>query len=359
MREGVKDHALRVPPMSDHAFRHAARAAFLVAALVLVLPSARAERVEPPLELLYAPANVLVAGPVVETAPSGRLVLRRKDVLSARERPPELIDVRVPKAALETLKPGDRVIVGYTLLRPDPRNPSRAMLNPAGAIILSSIGLEPALFRDTPQARALLAAGSSEHGRESRRLFDLLLKALAGSDTALRTLAAGEFAQDLELGERLREGHGRDVIEKVARDPQAPPGVRTTLLVAAHTRPADFGPWWADVASGIVTTTPTGGYAHPASDPEGLVLTALELLDGQAKVPPEALQRWLRSPSPPIAERASLMLRRQSPALERSSIQQALADPTLPANTRRFLNDHLRRLDRLDARLKARKEGTR
>ena len=43
--------------------------------------------------------------------------------------------------------------------------------------------------------------------------------------------------------------------------------------------------------------------------------------------------------------------------MERSAIREALADPKLPAQTRLFLNDHLRRLDLLDARSKKPKEG--
>lgn len=333
--------------------------AALFVATVAAAGDAHAGRVEPPLELLHAPGNMLVAGPLVEINPTGRLVFRRTEVLAGNTRPPDLVDVRVPTATLGQVKVGERYIFGYTLLRADPRNPSRAVLNPDGAIILTSIGLDPALFRDTSDARAILKAGSSEKDRESRGLFARLLKALAGPDRALRRLAAGELAQDLELGERLREGGGQHVVEKVVRDPAAAPDVRTTLLVAAHDRPADFGGWWTDVAIGIVTTTPVDGYAATAADPEGLVLAALELLDGRVKVPPEALRRWVWSPSPPIAERASVMLRRESPALERSTVQQALADPKLPEITRRFLNDHLRRLDLLNARSKARKDGIR
>lgn len=317
-----------------------------------------AERVEPPLELLYAPGNMLVAGPLVEVNPSGRLVFKRTDVLSGKPKPPELIDVRVPIATLGDVKVGERYVFGYTNLRPDPRKPTRLVANPDGATLLASIGLEPALFRDTADARAILSAGRSEHGRESRRLFKLLLKALSGKDRALQNLAAGEFAQESEFGERLRDD-GQDTIERTVRDVATPPGVRTTLLVAAATRPTDFGTWWPDAALAIVANTPVGGYASGAGDLDGLVLSALELLDKQGtKTPPDALKRWVWSPSPALAERASLMLRRQAPALERSAIQQALADPKLPEKTRKFLNDHLRRLDRLDARSAAQKDGT-
>jgi hypothetical protein len=179
-----------------------------------------------------------------------------------------------------------------------------------------------------------------------------------GKDRALQNLAAGEFAQEVEFGERLREDGGQAAIENVVRDEATSPGVRTTLLVAAATRPADFGAWWQDAALATVAHTPVDGYAATAGDLDGLVLTALELLDRQgAKVPPDALKRWVWSPSPALAERASLMLRRQSPELERSTIQQALADPRLPEKTRKFLNDHLRRLDRQDARSATRKDG--
>ena len=345
--------------MPAHLRNSARRALALVILLVACATPAVAERVEPPLELLYAPGNMLVAGPLVEINPAGRLVFKRASVLAGKPRPPELIEIRVPVSILKDVRIGDRYVFGYTMLRPDPRQPTRLSLNSDGAVILSSIGLEPALFRDTADARAILDAGRSEHGRESRRLFDRLLRALKGSDRALQTLAAGEFAQEPEFGERLREDGGQAVIEKVVRDATIPASVRTTLLVAAATRPADFGAWWPDAALGIVANTPLDGYASEAEGLDALVLSALELLDKlEAKTSPDALTRWVWSSNPALAERASLMLRRQSPALERSTIQQALADPKLPEKTRKFLNDHLRRLDRLDARSAARKDGT-
>jgi len=340
-------------------FSRTARACLSVAILALATCpiTAPAGPIEPPLELLYQPENQLVAGPLLDIDPSGRLVFQRKDVLGGKGRPPEQIDVRAPKTTLAAVKRGERYIFGYATSRSDPRNPTRRVLDPEGPVLLASIGLEPALFRDTPETRALLKAGRSEHGRESRRFFELLMQALAGNDPALQTLAAGEVAQDREVRERVRENGA--VVERVARAAATPLNVRSTLLLAAATRPDDFGGWWQDVALGIVATTPTGGYTPDASDPSGLVLLALEVLDKHAvRVPSETLKRWVSGETPLLAERASLMLRRESPAMERSAIQQALADPKLPDRTRKFLSDHLRRLDRLDAGSKARKDGT-
>ncbi len=108
----------------------------------------------------------------------------------------------------------------------------------------------------------------------------------------------------------------------------------------------------------VVASAPVDGYAVETSS-ASLVLLALEVLDQHAvAIPPDALKRWVWSANPALVEHACLMLRRQSPAGERSVIQQALADPKLPEQTRKFLNDHLRRLDRLNAESNARKDGS-
>lgn len=343
------------PPRLHCALRRLAP--LLLLAFGLGGTTSMAKPVPPPLELLYDGDNRLVAGSVVETNPSGRVVFERKDVLDGKPRPPEKIDVRVPLAVLGTVRTGERYVFGYATGQKDPRDPLRRIANPDGAQLIVSIGLDPALFRDTPEVRAILSAARTERGRESRRLFDLLMKALAGRDRALQNLAAGQIALDAELGERLRE-HGRETVERAARSADTSPAVRASLLRSAALRPRDLGDWWQPISLDVVTNTPVDGYATSPSDPSDLVLTALELLDQHAaKVPPDALKRWVWSPNPALAERASLMLRRQSAALERSTIQQALADPALPAATRTFLEGHLRRLDRLDARTKTRKDG--
>jgi hypothetical protein len=135
--------------------------------------------------------------------------------------------------------------------------------------------------------------------------------------------------------------------------------MRALLLEAAARQPKELGDWWKETALDIVTTTPVDGYADKASDPVVLILTAFEVLDRYAvKVPPETLKRWVRNPNPPLVERVLVMLRREAPEQERPTIETALADPKLPDTTRKFLNDHLRRLDRMNERKAARKEGS-
>ncbi len=326
------------------------RASLFGGAILVLCTSALARKVEPPVELLHAPENMLVAGTLVEINPAGRLVFRFKELLSGHPRPPPLIDLRVAPDLLETVALNERYVFGYSMVAEDARQQGRAVRNPDGGVLLTSIGLEPALFRDSVQVRQLLKAGRTEHARESRRFVDRLLAALAGSDRALQILAAGEFVADDELRERLLDDD-RKALQAAARDTRLPGSARSSLLRAAASDPEAFGDWAPSVAMEVLGTTPLEATAGPAPAADELVLASLELLDrARATVPTEALSRWAWSASAPIAERALLALRRQSAASERATLQRALADPNLPATTRTFLEVHRQRLDRLDAR---------
>jgi len=328
-----------------------------VASLLFAVP-ARADRLESPLELMYAEDASIVAGKLIEINPAGRIVIAPKDILWGKTKPPEKLDIRIPKGFLNDVKAGERYVVAYSLYQHDPRNPTGMVMNRDCAVAIVSPGIEPAVFRDAPAIRAILKAGRSEHGRESRKLADLLLAALPGADAQLQNLAAGELAYEPELGERLTDAD-RALIEKTVRDAKTPIRVRMVLLEGASRMPDKLGDWWKKAALDIVTTTPVDGYPDAASDPVILILTALDVLDRYTvKVPPETLKRWVWNPNPALVERVCVLLRREGPDLERSAIQQALADPRLPEATRKFLNDHLRQLDRIDERKRARKEGS-
>jgi hypothetical protein len=133
------------------------------------------------------------------------------------------------------------------------------------------------------------------------------------------------------------------------------------LIEGASRRSKDLGDWWKDASLDLVTTTSSDGYTRSDTDGQvvALILTAIDVLDRSAiAIPPDALARWVRSPSPPLVERACVMLRRLGADKERSAIDQALADPALAPATRRFLDERLRRLDLIDKRKRMRKEGT-
>jgi hypothetical protein len=352
------DQVTPMRPRTTRALKRAVLAPWLaIFALLFTLP-ARAQRLESPLELMYAPDASIAAGKLVEINPAGRIVIEPKEMLWGKTRPPEKLDIRIPNDALYDVKVGERYVVAYSLFRRDPRKAVGMVPNKEGAVAIVSPGIEPAVFRDTPAIRAILKAGRSEHGRESRKLAELLLEALKGTDAQLQYLAAGEFAYEPELGERLADAD-RAVLEKTVRDANRPVRVRMVLLEAASRMPQTLGDWWKKAAMDIVTTTPADGYPDKASDPVLLVMTAFDVLDRYSvKIPPETLKRWVWNPNPALVERVCVLLRREGPDLERPAIHEALADPKLSAATRKFLNDHLRQLDRIDERKRARKEGS-
>lgn len=334
---------------------------FMLAGVIASTAPAWAERVEAPLELMFAPDTAIIAGKLARIDPAGHVVIERKDVIAAgKAHVGPSVSVRVAASALDGLEPGARYVIAYSIFQRDPRRPTGMILNPAGAVVLDSPGIHPALFRDTPALRAILAAGASEDGRGSRRLRDRLIAALEGRDPKLKALAAAEFGYEPDLPDTLRD-RDRAVLERLARDAKTPLEVRTLLLDAAARRQKEIGDWSGAVALQIVTTTPVDGYSDKAPDPVDLVMTAFGVLDRFAvKMPADAAARWLKNPHPPVVEQACLTLRRLVPAQERPAIEHALADPKLPDATRRFLNGHLRQLDRLLERQrdKARKEGS-
>jgi len=317
--------------------------------LLMLVQAANAERLQPPLELLYNPLNVLVSGKVDEINPQGRIVFARQDVLSAKTRPPELIDVRVPVQTLAEVKVGENYVLAYSNYVRDPRKPEALIGSPVGPVLIVSEGLEPALFRDSAEVRKLLKLGRSEHGRESRSSLDLLLAALKSDDPQLQNLAAAQITMEPELLQRIKPTDLPAIKTLVGND-QAHPAARAILLVAANRHPQQLGREWpAEMALAIITTTSIDLNLTKSLDSGQLVLSAFDMLaTPSGDLPLASVTRWIGSSNPGIAERALLIVRKQSPDQERAAIQHALDDASLAPLTRQFLQDHLRRLNLSD-----------
>ncbi|MEO8460341.1 MAG: hypothetical protein ABI451_07420 [Dokdonella sp.] len=333
----------------------------LLGCLMLLAPL-HAEQIEPPLEFLYQPTNLLIVGTVKEiNASFSRIVFQRTETLAGN---PKLItqddiDVLASQDVLRQVRVGKSYIVGYTVFASDPRNPERMIANRKGARMLNAPGLEPALFEDRPDVRKVLNLGKSEHGRESRSSLKLLLGLLGKPDPQLQNLAAVQIVFEHGLQKKIR-APDRRAIEAFVRDAKPPPSARGFLLVAAMQQPDVFGSeWWLDVAQNLVSTSPLGGYQNESKGLDGLVLQAFDVLNfSSARVPSESLSRWLRSENLNIAESALSMLRKQGLEQERAAIQTALDDLGLTPETGAFLRDHLRRLDLAKAKADAEKQGS-
>ena len=328
----------------------------MITALLIAANSAVAAPAEAPFSLLYSPETRLVLGEVTEINPAGRIVFKRIRVFDKSTDVPELVDVIVGETELASVRLGETYVVGYSLFHHD-RKAGGVAPNRKGAILITSVGLEPALFRDAPVIRKILSLADSEHGRESRQMRRLLIDALSGSNRPLQLLAAGQLAYDIELGERL-DSRDRDVIARVGLASGTDNRVRGLLISAAATRPGELGNWSGDAIREVLASTPVGGYPSGAMDPTGLVLLAFaEAHVEGVQVPLGSVTRWLRSPHRLLVEKSRVLLGAKFPADAKKALEEARDDPTLIQETRTYIDDQLRQFERQDAGSGAQQQG--
>lgn len=328
--------------------RHSCRAiirlfnAALIASMLALVAPVWAGPAKPPLELLFAPDSRVMMGTLVEINPAGRLVFKREKVFGNFKDIPELVDTEVTTRGLEIAQMGQRYIVGYTTFHHDRQYPAGVAPTRKGTSILSSSGLDPALFVDSPELRRILELASTERGRESSQLRQLLLQTFAESNPALQRLAAAQFGLDTAMSSKLN-GKDKAILQRAATSEHVNPTTRSILITAAADRPADFGPWAADAINKALEITPVDGYSPEAPDPTGLVLLAFDEAGARGVVVPfESLTRWLRSSQQLYLERSAGLLETLYPERSKAAFEEVLgADDTNPA-TRRFLEAKLR-----------------
>jgi len=307
---------------------------------------AMAAPVEPPLHLLHSGKNRLVEGTVKEINPPNRLVFVRGKVLGNHTDVPELIDVIVDSTSVQSVALGERYLFAYSTIHSDKRMPGKIALNKGGAVLVSSTGVEPALFRDSSTLRSLLAISDTEEERDSPRLLRRLLKLLHGKDPQLQYLAAAQIGLDADLGALLSD-QDKVVLRSVVSDAGSTTNTRYTLLHAAFLFPGLYGEWALPVAQEVLATTPLGGYSRDSWDPTGLVLLAFDIVQKpEAVLPKESIARWLRSPYRLFREQSTRLLEIRFPGEQREVVAQALRDPKLNKEARQYLDDQLRRIQR-------------
>lgn len=320
--------------------------AFLACGLLVCSALALAAPAKPPLDLLFRPESRLVLGTLVEKNPAGRLVFKREKVFDASTDVPELIDVRAGERELAETELGRRYVLGYSLFHHDRQYPRGIAPNRKGAILISSAGLDPALFPQSTLILQIVTEASRGEGRQSPAMKRLLMKAIKRDDARLQLLAAGQFAYKPALAEKLTAGD-RQRLERLARDPDSRVDVRAMLLAAAAEQPAAFGNWAGDEVRGILASTPLDGYSSESGDPSGLVLLAFsEASLHHIPVPYDSIRRWLRSPQRSLIEKSTFLLGEQYPARQRDALGEALGDSSISRDTRQILDDQLRFIDR-------------
>ncbi len=304
---------------------------------------------KPPLQLLFSSNSRLVIGTLVEINPAGRLVFKREKVFGKFKDVPELVDAGVTTPAMENARIGERYIIGYTEFRHDRQYPEGVAPTRKGTDVISSSGLDPALFLDSPELRRILELAATKAGRESEKLRQLLLRTFAENDLALQRLAAGQFAHDTAMSHQLNKD-GKAILQRAASNERINPTTRSMLIGAAADRPGDFGDWAPETIKKVLEITPLGGYSPETPDPTGLVLLAFDEASAQGiHVPFESLTRWLRSSQQLYLERALGLLETFYPGRTRSALEEALENADSDQATRHFIETKLREFDQRHA----------
>ncbi|HET9033064.1 MAG TPA: hypothetical protein VFN25_09175 [Dokdonella sp.] len=268
---------------------------------------------------------------------------------------PELIDASVTTNALKHARIGEHYIVAYTTSSYDKQYPEGITPSRKRTSVISSSGLDPAMFVDSPELRRILDLAATERGRESTKLRRLLLKTFSEDTPVLQRLAAGQFALDTEMSAKL-SSREKSLLQAAAFNDQINPTTRSLLITAAVNRPNDFGTWATGAINKVLENTPVDGYPTGTADHTGLVLLAFtEAMDRGIEVPYQTLARWLRSSHQLYLERASSLLQMRYPERSRSAFEEALGKTDPESKAYRFLEGKLRDVKRQDVGTDAQK----
>ncbi len=326
---------------------------FLGTSLSVLVTRAHADPAMPPLELLYSADARLITAELVEINPAGRLVFKRLRVFGNTSGVPELVDAAITTRAFESAKLGEHYIVGYTTFQNDKQYPAGITPSRKDTVVISSSGLDPALFLDSPELRKILDIAATERGRESTKLRQILLKTFDGNEPRLQRLAAAQFALDSEMSGKLSEKDTL-ILRAAALNENINPTTRSLLITAAADRPDDFGGWAGEAINKALEITPVDGYPDGAADHTGLVLLCFSEASARGiQVPFQSLVRWLRSSHQLYLERATTLLDSLYPERRKSAFETALGESDPNSATHQFLNRKLREIDQKDVRADA------
>jgi hypothetical protein len=309
-----------------------------------------AAEIPPPSVVLQHPRSQVVVAAYVERLRDGRYRFAKlQDLRGADESPTDLL-IRGPDWLQAHLGAGTHYVLGYSSYIGNPRFPKDFIVDSDGPRMLMSAGLEPALFRDDAALRSALLHPIDAKTLNSAAYLAQVVAGLGSTDQQLQSFYAAEITQNSALAAR-DDAVLVAAIKQLIRNPDAHPSARADLLRLVATNETIYGTeFLTDAIHDILHASPLTGYEQ--SQPHaGLVLrAALDIAETQSlSLSLPDLTRLVRSDSVALAELALLAIRRADPALEQNVLRDTLGLSLLSANTREFLKDHQRRLDRMTA----------
>ena len=330
--------------MLQTGFKSWVLAGLLLASLIAApLP---APPLDPPSKILQSARTQVVVGAFAGRLPDGRYRFIEVSGIRGPDEAPAEVLVRGPDWLSAWLSPQRRYLFAYTAYLRNPRFRKEVLVDTDGPRLVDGPGLEPALFLDSEGLRAALLHPLDHDTLKTRAFLDGVVAGLASRDTQIHNFHAAELALIGDLG---RSGDAALVraVKSLIDQRDAHPAARATLLRVAAANDAIYSrEYLAGAVQRILDHAPLSGYQQAQPGPGELVALALQLAREHAlKVDLGALQRLIPCDSAAIAEAALLAIRSIDPERERAAAREALELTQLPATTRDFLLDHLRRLD--------------
>jgi len=292
------------------------------------------------------PQTQVVVGIYLDRQSDGRYRFKKVEDLRGPDTAPDEIVVRGPDWIESWLSQNTQYLFAYTAYKRNQRFRKESLIDTNGPNLIVTLGLEPALLMDSAGLRDRLLHSLDQASLHTDAFIADIANGLGSSDMQLQNF----YAAELSLLPDVSKHKNAAVIKAVTallKNRDAHPTARATLLRVVAANPSVYPPsLLVDVVSQVLREAPLVGYQDPASRHGELLSGALSFTREPAfKVQRLALERLVACDNVVLAEDALLALRRHYPEHERQAVSTALKQTQLPAVTREFLLDHLRRLD--------------
>lgn len=312
----------------------------------LTSPAAWAPPLPLPSKVLQSQYTQVVVGSYRDRLADGRYRFGAIENIRGPDEPPGELLVRGPDWLAAWLSPKQSYLFAYTAYLRNPRFRKETLVDTDGPRLIDAPGLEPALFLDSAGLRETLLHKLDRDTLGSDAYLAAVIAGLSSSDTQLQNFHATELGM---LGELQKRGDAElvEAVKSLLENGDGHASARAALLrtVAAN---ADVysRDYLAGVVQKLILQAPLTGYQDLQPRSGELVGLALQLVQAHAlPVTTASLERLVGCDSAALAEAALLAIRRVDPEHERSAARHALEQTQLPATSREFLLDHLRRLD--------------
>lgn len=306
---------------------------FGLAMLLAVTIAEAAKPVPPPSQQLLTEENQIAVVTVRGKDPTGKLDVKIEQMLHGESLDQALIVLDA--AAQANVATGQRYVLAFSGFSKDPLTRGRGWVkNEAGLTAVGFTEVPNALLPPEPALLDLLRLPPTPQN-DGRRI-ELSLQLLAVDDARLRYFASLELLLNNRLPPTFSAGQ-RDELADLLSRPGYAPEHRDLMYRVALALPLELrGDWLA--ASARQTLQQLGHHYDLASRVPSLAKVATQILRDHGNAgDADLLAMLLRSNAPGVGKMALEAMLRQAPAAVPAAINAALAEPELPADSRRAL----------------------